>query len=77
MVRKIAVTLDRKTVEDLDRWVREGKYPNRSRALQSAVDVLSEREKRGRLARELSNLDRREEQRMAEEGLGDASWPPF
>jgi Arc/MetJ-type ribon-helix-helix transcriptional regulator len=77
MVQKIAVTLDRKTVEDLDRWVREGKYPNRSRALQSAVDVLSEREKRGRLARELSKLDRREEQRMAEEGLGDASWPPF
>jgi Arc/MetJ-type ribon-helix-helix transcriptional regulator len=77
MVQKIAVTLDRKTVEDLDRWVREGKYPNRSRALQSAVDVLSEREKRGRLARELSKLDCREEQRMAEEGLGDASWPPF
>ena len=76
-MRKIAVTLDRKTVEDLDRWVREGRYPNRSRALQSAVDVLSEREKRGRLARELSKLDRREEQRMAEEGLGDASWPPF
>jgi Arc/MetJ-type ribon-helix-helix transcriptional regulator len=77
MVRKIAVTLDRKTVEDLDRWVREGRYSNRSRALQSAVDILSEREKRGRLARELSKLDRREEQRMAEEGLGDASWPPF
>ena len=77
MVRKIAVTLDGKTVEDLDRWVREGKYPNRSRALQSAVDMLSEREKRNRLARELAKLDRREEQRMAEEGLGDPSWPPF
>jgi Arc/MetJ-type ribon-helix-helix transcriptional regulator len=77
MVQKIAVTLDRRTVNDLDRWVREGKYPNRSRALQSAVDLLSEREKRTRLARELAKLDRRQEQRMAEEGLGDSSWPEF
>ena len=28
-----------------------------------------------RLARELAKLDRAEEQRMAEEGLGDESWP--
>jgi len=77
MVRKIAVTLDRRTVADLDRWVSEGKYPNRSRALQSAVDLPTEREKRGRLARELSKLDRREEQRLSEEGLGDPSWLLF
>jgi Arc/MetJ-type ribon-helix-helix transcriptional regulator len=75
MVRKIAVTLDPKTVTDLDRWVREGRYPNRSRALQSAVDILSERDKRSRLARELKKLDRAEEQRLAEEGIGDPSWP--
>ena len=74
MVTKIAVTLDQKTVADLDRWVREGRYPNRSRALQSAVDMLSEREKRSRLARELAKLNPEEEKRMAEEGLGDASW---
>lgn len=75
MVRKVAVTLDRRAVEDLDRWVSEGKYPNRSRALQAAVSLLAEREKRTRLARELSKLVRTDEQRMAEEGLGDASWP--
>jgi Arc/MetJ-type ribon-helix-helix transcriptional regulator len=77
MMQKVAVTLDKRTVEDLDRWVREGKYPNRSRALQTAVSLLADREKRFRLARELSKLDRGEEQRMAEEGLGDASWPAF
>jgi Arc/MetJ-type ribon-helix-helix transcriptional regulator len=38
VVRKIAVTLDRKTVADLDLWVREGEYLNRSRALQAAVE---------------------------------------
>ncbi len=75
MVLKIAVTLEKRAVEDLDRWVREGKYPNRSKALQSAVQLLAEREKRKRLACELAKLDRAEEQRMAEEGLGDASWP--
>ena len=77
MVRKIAVTLNQKTVTDLDRWVREGRYPNRSRALQSAVDLLVEREKRNRLARELARLDRAREQTLAEEGLGDKSWPEY
>jgi Arc/MetJ-type ribon-helix-helix transcriptional regulator len=75
MVTKIAVTLDQKTVADLDRWVREGRYPNRSRAVQSAVDMLSEREKRSRLARELAKLNPAAEKRMAEEGLADSSWP--
>jgi Arc/MetJ-type ribon-helix-helix transcriptional regulator len=77
VVQKVAVTLDKRSVEDLDRWVREGKYPNRSRALQTAVNLLADREKRFRLARELSKIDRGEERRMAEEGLGDASWPAF
>jgi Arc/MetJ-type ribon-helix-helix transcriptional regulator len=77
LVQKIAVTLDQRTVADLDRWVREGRYPNRSRALQSAVDLLSEREKRTRLARELAKLDPKEEKSMAEQGLGDPSWPEY
>ena len=77
MVQKLAVTLDQRAVKDLDRWVREGRFPNRSRALQAAVDLLAEREKRTRLARELAKLDRAEEQQMAEEGLGTDSWPGF
>jgi Arc/MetJ-type ribon-helix-helix transcriptional regulator len=77
VVQKIAVTLDRKTVADLDRWIREGRYPNRSRALQSAVNLLSEREKRTRLVRELARMDSKEERRLAEEGLGDAVGAAF
>jgi Arc/MetJ-type ribon-helix-helix transcriptional regulator len=76
VVQKIAITLERKTVADLDRWVREGRYPNRSRALQSAVNLLSERERRTRLTRELAKLNPREEKRLAEDGLGDA-WPEY
>lgn len=55
----------------LDRLVREGRFPNRSRALQAAVDLLSEREKRARLARELAKLDPDEEKWLAEEGLAE------
>ena len=77
MVNKIAVALDHRTVANLDRWVQEGRYPNRSYALQAAVDLLAEREKRSCLARELKKLDRVEEQRLAEDGLGEASWPEF
>ena len=54
MVAKSAVTL----------------VPKRRRMLRSAVDMLSKREKRSRLARELAKLDPAAEKRMAEEGLG-------
>jgi Arc/MetJ-type ribon-helix-helix transcriptional regulator len=77
VVKKIAVTLNQKTVADLDRWVSEGKYPNRSRALQSAVDLLSEREKRTRLVRELAKIDPQEEKQLAEQGFGDSAWPEY
>lgn len=74
MVCRVAVTLDRKAVADLDRMVEEGRFPNRSRAIRSAVDLLAERESRTRLARELGKLNPQEEKRLAEEGLTDA-WP--
>ena len=61
----------------LDRWVKEGKYPNRSRALQSAVNILSEREKRTRLVRELAKIDPKEEKQLAEQDLGDRAWPKY
>jgi Arc/MetJ-type ribon-helix-helix transcriptional regulator len=77
MVRKIAVTLDQRTVADLDRWVREGKYRNRSRALQSAADLLCERDRGSRLARELAKLDPTEEKALADEGFGADSWPAY
>jgi Arc/MetJ-type ribon-helix-helix transcriptional regulator len=77
VVQRIAVTLDRGTVADLDRWVKEGKYPNRSRALQSAVNILSEREKRTRLVRELAKIDPKEERQLAEQDLGDRAWPAY
>jgi Arc/MetJ-type ribon-helix-helix transcriptional regulator len=71
----MAVTLDKRTSADLDR-ISEGRYPSRSRALQSAVNMLSEREKRTRLVRELAKIDPREEKQLAERGLSDA-WAKY
>jgi metal-responsive CopG/Arc/MetJ family transcriptional regulator len=34
---KIAITLDRELVKEIDRGVKSGLYPNRSRAIEEAV----------------------------------------
>ncbi len=73
---KIAVSLDERTVRELDQWVREGKFPNRSRALQATVDAYSQRQRRLRLALESAKLDRGQEQAMAEEFI-DEPWPEY
>ncbi len=76
---KIAITLDENTVARLDRLVRQGAYPNRSRAIEDAVEEKLERLDRRRLARECEKLDVNFEERMAEEGLSGepAEWPEY
>jgi Arc/MetJ-type ribon-helix-helix transcriptional regulator len=34
---KIAITVDEQLFRTVDRWVKQGRYPNRSRAIQAAV----------------------------------------
>jgi Arc/MetJ-type ribon-helix-helix transcriptional regulator len=74
---KVAVTLDGKTIEEVDRWVREGRYPNRSRAIQAALDEMTRRTRRSRLAVEAAKLDAAEERSLAEEAAGDGMWPDY
>ncbi len=76
---KIAITLDENTVVRLDRLVRQGTYPNRSRAIEDAVAEKLERLDRRRLARECEKLDLNFEEKMAEEGLSGelAEWPEY
>ena len=45
--------------------------------MQEAVNSLVERDKRNRLKREVAKLNPGEEQRLAEENLGDEPWPEF
>ena len=59
-----------------DRKIRETRYDSRSRNSLSA-DLLTAEEKRRRLACELRKLKRREEQHMAEDGLGACTWASF
>lgn len=76
---KVAITIDRELLRRLDRLVAERRFPNRSRAIQEAVQEKLERVERSRLAREAAKLDREFEQKLADEGLaGDArEWPEY
>ena len=76
---KIAITLNQNTLERLDRLVRNHIFPNRSRAIQGAVQEKLERMERSRLARECAKLDPDFEKAMAEEGLSEelGEWPKY
>jgi len=76
---KIAVSLDEGTLRRLDQLVRRAVFPNRSRAIQAALDEKLERVERGRLARECAKLDPACEKALAEEGLSEdlAQWPEY
>jgi Arc/MetJ-type ribon-helix-helix transcriptional regulator len=69
---KIAITIDEELLRELDYWVLEGKYPNRSKAIQAAVKEKVDRWKKTRLADACAKADPAEEQAMADETfLGD------
>ena len=76
---KVAITMEEKLLKRLDRAVALRKFPNRSRAIQEAVQEKLDRLDRSRLAREAAKLDRASEQKLADEGLlGEANeWPEF
>ena len=72
---KIAITLDERLLGMVDRWVKQGRYPNRSKAIQAALREKMERWQRTRLAEELAKLDRAEERALADERLAGEAWP--
>jgi metal-responsive CopG/Arc/MetJ family transcriptional regulator len=76
---KIAITLDEETLSAVDRLVSEHRFPNRSQAIQQALDEKLERLSQSRLAQECARLDRDFEQSLAEEGVGGelAEWPEY
>src|SRR3989337_193374 len=76
---KVAITIEEKLLKRLDRAVALRKFPNRSRAIQEAVQEKLDRLDRTRLAREALKLDPAFERRMADAGLaaGIAEWPEY
>ena len=75
---KVAISLDSKALRDVDRLVRRGAFPSRSRLIQEAVVEKLDRLERSRLAIEAAKLDKKVERALADQGLtSEASWPEY
>ena len=76
---KIAITIDDKLVKQLDNLVNSQVFPNRSKAIQKAVEEKLMRMEKSRLARECAKLDPKYEQTLAEEGFSKEleEWPEY
>jgi metal-responsive CopG/Arc/MetJ family transcriptional regulator len=76
---KIAITIDQETLDEVDQMVAERLFPNRSQAIQEALDEKLTRLSRSRLARECAKLDPLFEQALADEGMDGelAEWPEY
>lgn len=76
---KVAISIEKATLEKLDRLVRNKVFPSRSRAIQEAIEEKLSRLKRTRLAEECAKLDPATEQAMAEEALSEElhQWPEY
>lgn len=76
---KVAISLAESTLRRLDLLVRQAVFPNRSQAIQCAVEEKLERLERSRLARECGILDPVFEKALAEEGMSEdlSQWPVY
>ena len=76
---KVAITLDREMLSRVNGLVSRSVFPNRSRAIQTAVAEKLARMERSRLASECAKLDPKYEKALAEEGLGQEleGWPEY
>lgn len=76
---KVAITLDAELLAELDQLVAQHVFPNRSKAIQLALEEKLQRERRQRLERECAKLNPPHEQALAEEGLeGELpAWPAY
>jgi metal-responsive CopG/Arc/MetJ family transcriptional regulator len=76
---KVAISIEKNILSQLDRLVSSQVFPNRSKAIQEAVKEKLSRINRSRLARECSKLNQDFEQSLAEEGLSTEvrQWPEY
>jgi Arc/MetJ-type ribon-helix-helix transcriptional regulator len=75
---KIAVSLDAEALKEVDRLVKGGVFPSRSRLIQDALAEKLQKIQRVRLARECAKLDQAAERDAAEEFLpSEAQWPEY
>jgi metal-responsive CopG/Arc/MetJ family transcriptional regulator len=76
---KIAITIEKKILTRLDRLVKEHVFPNRSKAIQQAIEEKISNLEKDKLTLECEKLDPQEEVKLAEEGfsLEKDQWPEY
>ena len=76
---KIAITLDKQSIGELDRLVKEDVFQNRSQAIQEAISEKLLRLKKTRLIAESAKLEPAFERKLSEEGLARdvKEWPEY
>ncbi len=76
---KIAISIDRDLLTEIDKMIKAKVYPNRSQAIQSAIHEKLSRMNHSRLVQECAKLDAKFEQALAEEGMSTelSEWPEY
>jgi metal-responsive CopG/Arc/MetJ family transcriptional regulator len=76
---KIAISIEETLLQKLDRLVKAKEFPNRSKAVQGAIEEKLARMNHSRLARECAKLNPQFEKSLAEEGFSAEleKWPEF
>ena len=76
---KIAITLDKQSIGELDRLVEENVFQNRSQAIQEAVSDKLQGLKKTRLLAESAKLNPAFERELAEERFAEdpKEWPEY
>ena len=64
---KIAISIDKKVLNRIDRLVEKKMFSNRSRAIQTAIEEKISKLDKSRLAIESAKLNKAEEQQLSEE----------
>lgn len=67
LLTQVQLRLSEKTIEEIDRWVSEGRFKSRSDAIRAIINFYEEREKTRRFLRMI--LKRSEEARKHPESL--------
>ena len=78
-VAKVTISIESQLLKRIDSLVKNRVFPNRSQAIQSAVEEKVIRLDKSRLARECAKLDKKEEQAWADLGLAAEvdEWPEY
>lgn len=76
---KVAITVNKNTLDRVDQLVSQHIFPSRSRAFEEALEEKLRRLDKSRLARECAKLDPAFEKSLAEEGLSGEidEWPEY